>query len=207
MQHKAFESWCREIQALNAVQVGKLRALLEALDDRLRALAMIEARSGAMAGCRHCGGEHLRRWGRTGCGVQRWRCLGCQRTMSSTTATSLSEVRKRDRFLLVLEDMLSPHPSSCRQLAERLSLDKMTVWRWRHRIIGLLNVDPANPADEPSTLAGIVEADETFFRESRKGSREWKRHERDPEAHSKPDRRRLMPSLTDCAGRTISGSS
>ena len=50
MQHRAFERWCGGIQALNAVQIGKLRALLEALDDRLRTLAMIEARSGESPG-------------------------------------------------------------------------------------------------------------------------------------------------------------
>ncbi|MCB9942598.1 MAG: IS1595 family transposase [Geminicoccaceae bacterium] len=190
MQHRAFERWCGGIQALNAVQVGKLRALLEALDDRLRTLAMIEARSGDSPGCRHCGCERLRRWGRTGCGVQRWHCSDCRRTMSSTTAMPLAQMRKRDRFMLVLEDMLGPHPSSCRQLAERLGVDKMTVWRWRHRIMDLMGVDPANAGHEHGPLAGIVEADETFCRESRKGSRQWVRHERDPAAHSKPDRLR-----------------
>lgn len=190
MQHKAFETWCSELRALSAVQVGKLRARLEALDHQLRTLAIIEERAGDMPVCRHCGSERLRRWGRTGCGVQRMRCLGCLRTMSSTTATPLAEVRKRDRFMLVLEDMLSPHPSSCRQLAERLEVDKMTVWGWRHRIMKLFGADPASSEREAKALAGIVEADETFCRESRKASREWVRHERDPEAHPKPERLR-----------------
>jgi len=38
-----------------------------------------------------------------------------------------------------------------------------------------------------SNLGGVVEADEEFFRESRKGSREWVRHQRDPVHHPKPD--------------------
>jgi hypothetical protein len=41
-----------------------------------------------------------------------------------------------------------------------------------------------------STLGGIVEADEKFFRESRKGSREWVNHERDPACFPRPDRPR-----------------
>ena len=39
-------------------------------------------------------------------------------------------------------------------------------------------------------LAGIVEADEKYFRESRKGSREWVRHAREPSRFPKPDRLR-----------------
>jgi hypothetical protein len=39
-------------------------------------------------------------------------------------------------------------------------------------------------------LGGIVEADEAFQRESRKGSREWLRHERDPERFPAPPRPR-----------------
>ena len=40
------------------------------------------------------------------------------------------------------------------------------------------------------TLAGIVEADEAHQRESRKGSREWVRHRRDPANHPAPPRLR-----------------
>ena len=41
----------------------------------------------------------------------------------------------------------------------------------------------------PSTMSGIIETDETYQRESRKGSREWVLHERDP-SQPKPSRRR-----------------
>jgi hypothetical protein len=40
----------------------------------------------------------------------------------------------------------------------------------------------------------VVEADEKFFRESRKGSRKWVRHQRDPVNHPKPGRMRWMDS-------------
>lgn len=43
-----------------------------------------------------------------------------------------------------------------------------------------------------SSLGGVVEADAKFFRESRKGSREWVRHLRDPINHPKPDRMRWL---------------
>jgi ISXO2-like transposase domain len=60
----------------------------------------------------------------------------------------------------------------------------MTVWRWRMRILAALNGIGA------TAFGGIVEADEKFFRESRKGSREWVNHRRDPARFPKPDRPR-----------------
>ncbi len=62
----------------------------------------------------------------------------------------------------------------------------MTIWRWRQKISGALG------GSGSSVLGGIVEADEKFFRESRKGSREWVRHQRDPLNHPKPDRMRWV---------------
>jgi hypothetical protein len=62
----------------------------------------------------------------------------------------------------------------------------MTVWRWRQKIIGTLGSAGA------SDLGGLVEADEKFFRESCKGSRQWVRHQRDPINHPKPDRMRWV---------------
>lgn len=42
----------------------------------------------------------------------------------------------------------------------------------------------------PTPLSGIIETDETFQRESRKGSREWVRHARNPSIYPQPPRRR-----------------
>ena len=63
-------------------------------------------------------------------------------------------------------------------------MNKTTIWRWRHVILKTLVGVGA------SELSGIIEADEMFQRESRKASREWVRHERDPENNPKPPRRR-----------------
>ena len=43
----------------------------------------------------------------------------------------------------------------------------------------------ALPPEPDDVLAGIVEADEAHQRESRKGSREWVRHRRDPKKPSR----------------------
>src|SRR5690606_2813315 len=88
--------------------------------------------------------------------------------------TALAGLRRPEAFRRALEDMLSPTPSSCRRLGALLGANRMTVWRWRQRVLAALEGMGAH------VLGGIVEADEKFFRESRKGSREWVNHARDP---------------------------
>ena len=59
----------------------------------------------------------------------------------------------------------APQPMSCRRGAEVLGASHHSIWRWRMAIIGALKPEPDD------SLAGIVEADEAYQRESRKGSR------------------------------------
>jgi len=75
---------------------------------------------------------------------------------------------------LVRDMVVAPQPLSCRRASRALGLSRDTAWRWRMAIISTL------PPESEAALAGIVEADEAHQRESRKGSREWVRHERDP---------------------------
>ena len=82
--------------------------------------------------------DGLQRWGETRTGLQRLRCTGCRRTFSSATGTALARLRRPEQVQLVLADMLSRTPSSGRALAARLGVDKMTVWRWRKRILSAL---------------------------------------------------------------------
>ena len=58
-----------------------------------------------------------------------------------------------------------------RDSAKRCNLAVSTSFRWRHRFLG--TQDPA-----PSNLKGIVEADETYVLESRKGDRNLERKPR-----------------------------
>ena len=78
----------------------------------------------------------------------------------------------------------APQPMSCRRGAKVLGASRHSIWRWRMAIIGALKPEP------DATLAGIVEADEAHQRESRKGSREWVMHRRDPVNHPVPPRLR-----------------
>jgi transposase-like protein len=55
-----------------------------------------------------------------------------------------------------------------RSAARRCGVHKNTSFRWHHRFLTQLS------GAQPSHLHGIVEADETYFLESFKGSRAWR---------------------------------
>lgn len=184
MDGKRFKRLCAGIERLSVRQVRELRTRLGDLDARIEVRARIDAACGQVERCLHCGAAALQRWGTTGTGMRRWRCKACRRTFSSTTGAALAGLRRPEKLQQVLEDMLGSAPNSCRGLARRLGANRMTVWRWRMRILAALEGIGA------SGLGGIVEADEKFFRESRKGSREWANHARDPARFPRPERPR-----------------
>lgn len=183
MDGMRFRSLCANVDRLSVGQLRELRGRLRALDARREVLGRIDARGQALERCVHCGGLALVRWGSTRTGLGRLRCKGCGRTFSAATGTVVARVRLPEKLQQVLADMLAPVPSSCRRLAARLGIDKMTVWRWRMGILAALDGGEAR-------LGGIVEADETYLRESRKGSREWVRHARAPGRWPEPPRPR-----------------
>lgn len=184
MDGRRFRSLCANVDRLTVGQIRDLTRKLGELDARKEVLARIDGRAQALERCLHCGARALVRWGETRTGLQRLRCKACRRTFSAATGTAVARIRLPEKLALVLRDMLGPAPSSCRALAARLGLDKTTVWRWRMRILAALRGIGA------ARLAGIVEADEKYFREQRLGSREWVRHAREPSRFPKPDRPR-----------------
>lgn len=184
MDAALFRRFCAALRRLSTAQMRALRARLGGLDARLVVLSQVDARGEALRACVHCGGASLQRWGETETGLRRWRCKTCARSFSATTGTVLAGIRQPAKLVQVLDDMMAKHPSSCRVLARRLDIDKTTVWRWRIRILQALSASSAGQ------LEGIVEADEKFFRESRKASREWVRHRRDPDRFPAPPRPR-----------------
>jgi transposase-like protein len=149
--------------------------------------------SGAGDGCPRCGSTAVGRWGRGEADRPRRRCTACGRTFTALTGTPLAGIHEPAAFRLVLEDMMQEGRSSCRALARRLGRDKSTIWRWRRRIIEAF---AAGAGQERGSIgrslgtggAGTVER----LRESRKASREWVNHARDPERHPAPDRPRWV---------------
>ena len=155
--------------------------------DRDWRLRLAPAKNGAGTGrCPYCGGTVLSRFGRTPQGAQRWHCRGCGRKHQAVTATALAGLHQPGKFACLVEDMLGPQPSSCRRLARRLALDKSTVWKWRQKASGLFAEIARPDLIEPIVQRVVV------VRESRKASREWVNHYRDPATYPAPDRLRWV---------------
>lgn len=134
--------------------------------------------------CPHCGADHSVRWGTTRTGMHRWRCKKCERTSTGRTGTPMARIHKPGVMLDLVRDMMGDTPRSVRKLAAALKISRHTVWRWRMLVLEAIKEPTAD------LLQGIVETDDTSHRESRKGSREWVRHFRNPAHHPKPPRRR-----------------
>jgi hypothetical protein len=80
--------------------------------------------------------------------------------------------------------MLTQRDVSCRSAAERLGVERMTIWRWRLQLLEAMSAPGAQ------AFAGLVEMDEAYQRESRKASREWTNYQNDPVNNKRPPRQR-----------------
>lgn len=178
----AFRALVDQVEKLTPGQIESLLGVAYHTRRRFEATAAIEARTEQEHKCPHCSAFDRQRWGRTRLGIQRYKCLACHRTFTGRTGTVVAHLHRPDRFLDLLRNMMSDRPLSCRKLAAKLKTTKDTIWRWRILALGALG------QMSDTAFAGIVEADETHQRESRKGSREWSRHRADPITHGEPPR-------------------
>lgn len=172
------------ISDLPPAQIVKVEIALATARRRAEAVVEIDA-IGQERACPHCGGADQTSWGSTRAGAHRRRCKTCERTWTGRTGTPLAHIHRPGLFIEVIRNMLDPNeePLACRKLAVRLDISRDTVWRWRMKVLDQLR------KEIPGELSGIIETDETFQRESRKGSREWVRYERD-NTEPKPPRKR-----------------
>lgn len=148
----------------------------------------LEERTDVVRHCPHCGDPRLQRWGSSRGGMARLRCRGCHRTSCASTGTLVARVRHRSAFRQALADMCGSRPSSCRVLAARLGVHRMTIWRWRMQVFAGSRRDAPGPYLIDTTAS---------CRESRKASREWVNHERWPQAFPRPPRPRWHDLRSD----------
>jgi transposase-like protein len=186
MLHHDFRRLLDALGRLNPAQIEDAQTKILDLRRKSEAISEIEARTNREHKCPFCGDAKRQKWGRTRTKVQRYRCCGCQKTYSGRTGSAIGRIHRPDLFMEALRDMLGTSaPQSVRKLAKQLDLNKYTIWRWRMLVFSIIG-----NSSVAASFSGIIEADETYQRESRKGSREWVRHFADPKNIPKPPRPR-----------------
>ena len=99
-------------------------------------------------------------------GLRRYPCEGGGRTFDAVTGTPLSGPHRKERWLSFGEALATGE--TVKVSTECCGVSVGTAFRWRHR-----SLEAA-----PEKVKGIVEADETYVLESRKGERNLKRKAR-----------------------------
>ena len=101
--------------------------------------------------------------------VYEHQCKACGKTFNAATGTPLAGLHRKERWLAFGTCLADGE--TARASAARCGLAVNTAFRWRHRFLAVGSRDPRE-------LAGIVEADETYVLESRKGERNLDRKAR-----------------------------
>jgi len=168
MNHKRFQAWLAQVDQLSAAQRGEAEAVLSGGPRARASLAAIEAGVGEDRRCPHCGTPGAVSRGKAR-GLRRYRCKGCGKTFNAATGTPLAGLHRKERWL---ESGTCPaEGETVRASAGRCGPAVNTAFRWRHRF-------PAAESRNPRRPAGIVEADETYVPESRRGARHLDRKAR-----------------------------
>ena len=112
--------------------------------------------------CPKCGSFHLVKNGKNK-GHQYFICKDCGKTFVEYKNTIFSSTKK-DILLWKSYIKMMFEGYSIKQIANKLNICIQTSFRWRHKILSVLENKFMN-----DTLKGIVEIDETFLLESHKG--------------------------------------
>ena len=161
MDHNQFQEWLSGIDGLSSEQKQQAQDVLLGKPEGAASLEAIEARMAKSRLCPHCDTSGAVSRG-TARGLRRYQCKACKKTFNAATGTALQGLHKKDSWLTFggcLADGLTVQES-----ANRCNLKVSTAYQWRHRFLGA-------PDQTPPKLKGIIEGDETYVLENRKGDR------------------------------------
>ena len=161
MDHKKYQSWVSGIDELSLQQKEQAQDLLSGVTGENASLMAIEAQLAETRLCPHCNtagaiAEGVKR------GLRRYQCKTCNKTFNAATGTALQGLHNKGKWL-IFGDCLA-NGLTVRKAAKHCNFAASTSFRWRHRFLGSQDHNPLK-------LTGIVEADETYVLESRKGER------------------------------------
>jgi transposase-like protein len=155
-----------DVAAVRTAVAVEASCEVQTLADGNASIASIEARFAVAPRCPRCQSADVVKWGQAN-RLRRYRCKPCGVTFNALTGTPLSQLHKRelwsDHAQALVEGL------SLRKVASRLDIHLQTAFRWRHRFL------KAPKAVKPKRLEGTVEADETYFLHSEKGTRKLDR--------------------------------
>ena len=152
--------------SLKTLTPHQRQMLMDRLEPAAQASAschLVETRVSEKPICPHCSHEQVSRWGFAN-GLQRYRCGACRATFNALTDTPLAGLRHKAKWIDYAKQLVEG--TSIRKSAAAVGIHPNTAFRWRHRFLKLPNDQKA------ISLAGIAEADETYFLESQKGRRQ-----------------------------------
>ncbi len=127
-------------------------------------------KNGINSVCPSCDSKSVVGFGYNG-KIQRFKCKDCGKTFTLFTGTILEKTKYGwDVWVKMVEMVLNHYPMEHMQetLKKDFGLDDInykTVFMWQHKILHAMAEMPMPKLD------GVVQIDETFFRESQKGSR------------------------------------
>ncbi|KON85489.1 Insertion element protein [Sporosarcina globispora] len=119
-----------------------------------------EARFSGGLACVHCGCASVKRNGKYRT-RQRYLCKDCGKSFNDMTHTPFSGSRYPEKWVKYIELMVEGY--TLPKIAEKLKIHISTAFYWRHKVLNALS------SIGFQELSGIVESDETFFKESMKG--------------------------------------
>jgi transposase-like protein len=159
---KSVLNFVQLIPSLDHDEEQLIKNAFQGVSDGQKVRELIEAPQERTRTCPHCQSHHIYRHGKSD-GLQRYRCVDCGKTYNALTRTPLARLRKKELWLQHLDLMLQ----SCvlRKVSEEMDISLTTAFRWRHRFSVWLE------QDVPGHLEGIVEMDETYFKQSEKGNK------------------------------------
>ena len=198
MDHERFREWFSHVDELTTAQCKEVATVLSDPPEGAASLAAIELGVDDERRCPHCASAGAVSRGKAR-GLRRYRCKACGKTFGALTGTALSGLHHKERWLAFGASLGAGE--TIREAAERCGIAPSTAFRWRHRFLAAVR-------QAPDRLAGIVEADETFVLESRKGERKLDRkpRRRGGKARKRGLSREQVPVLVaaDRAGATLS---
>jgi transposase-like protein len=165
MDVAAFRAWLSGVVDLTAEQRQELDLVLSGRDGEAEVAAAIDACVRDERQCPHCGTPGAVKRGRAN-GLRRYRCKACGKSFNALTGTPLARLRLKERWLEFTRTLSVG--DTVRGSAAQCHVALTTAFRWRHRFLKAVKTTTA-------PLRGIVEADETYLLDSRKGDRQLDR--------------------------------